>query len=697
MKKIVSLFIFLLLLVGCSLSNSPTSKVEELLNKYQTLDSDIKSGIDDVLKEENLNDSQKERYRKVIEKQYRNLAYEIKDERIDGDTATITVEIEVIDYKKLNSLASGLWSRNLPIEADRGNIYTVDGEAIASNLTTTSLVFIPNQIKNKDLVAEKISEILDVPKSKIEEHLYKKSMMEKVHPEGRRLSYEIADKIENLHFDGVYLLKESKRYYPHNEMLSHVLGYVGIDNQGLSGLELEYDDILTGEYGSIQYFSDAKGNNLERNSVYVEPEDGLDIYLTVDYGIQSSIERELDNVVLRYNPDGAWAIAMDPNTGEILGMSSRPNFNPNSYKDYDTETINRNMAIWASYEPGSTFKILTLSAAVNEGKVDLLKDTFYDGGSVNVDGARIKCWKHGGHGSQTFLEVVQNSCNPGFVELGNRLGKETLFDYINKFGYGKKTGIDLNGEATGILFSLDKVGPVELATTAFGQGVSVTALQQVVAVSAAINGGTLYKPYIVKRVAYHENGQIIKEVKPTIVRDNIVTKDTSEKVRMTLESVVSLGTGRNAYIDGYRVGGKTGTAQKVNNGIYMQGNYIVSFIGFLPANDPKIVVYLAIDNPKGVTQYGGTVSAPIVKNIMEDAITSLNIEKQDGGTEKKYQWYDKKYYNVPNVVGKSKKEATSMLKSFSVEYSGSGDVVVSQSPDSDSRIAEGEKVRLYLG
>lgn len=605
--------------------------------------------------------------------------------------------IEVIDYKKLNSLASGLWSRNLPIEADRGNIYTVDGEAIAGNLTTTSLVFIPNQIKNKDLVAEKISEILDVPKSKIEEHLYKKSMMERVHPEGRRLSYEIADKIENLHFDGVYLLKESKRYYPHNEMLSHVLGYVGIDNQGLSGLELEYDDILTGEYGSIQYFSDAKGNNLERNSVYVEPEDGLDIYLTVDYGIQSSIERELDNVVLRYNPDGAWAIAMDPNTGEILGMSSRPNFNPNSYKDYDTETINRNMAIWASYEPGSTFKILTLSAAVNEEKVDLLKDTFYDGGSVNVDGARIKCWKHGGHGSQTFLEVVQNSCNPGFVELGNRLGKETLFDYINKFGYGKKTGIDLNGEATGILFSLDKVGPVELATTAFGQGVSVTALQQVVAVSSAINGGTLYKPYIVKRVAYHDNGQIIKEVKPTIVRDNIVTEDTSEKVRMTLESVVSLGTGRNAYIDGYRVGGKTGTAQKVNNGIYMQGNYIVSFIGFLPANDPKIVVYLAIDNPKGVTQYGGTVSAPIVKNIMEDAITSLNIEKQDGGTEKKYQWYDKKYYTVPNVVGKSKKEATSMLKSFSVEYSGSGDVVVNQSPDSDSRIAEGEKVRLYLG
>ena len=384
--------------------------------------------------------------------------------------------IEVIEYGKLNTLASNLWSRNLPIEADRGKIYTVDGEIVAGNLTTTSLVFIPNQIKDKEIVATKISEILGLSKEKIEEHLYKNSMMERVHPEGRRLSYEIADKIEDLKFDGVYLLKESKRYYPHDEMLSHVLGYVGIDNQGLSGLELEYDDILTGEYGSIQYFSDAKGNNLERSSVYVEPEDGLDIYLTVNYSIQTSIERELNNVVSKYNPEGAWAIAMDPNTGEILGMSSRPNFDPNNYQDYDAETINRNMAIWASYEPGSTFKILTLSSAVNEKKVDLLKDTFYDGGSVNVDGARIKCWKAGGHGSQTFLEVVQNSCNPGFVELGRRLGKETLFAYIDKFGYGKKTGIDLNGESSGILFSLSKVGPVELATTAFGQGVSVTAL-----------------------------------------------------------------------------------------------------------------------------------------------------------------------------------------------------------------------------
>ena len=260
-----------------------------------------------------------------------------------------------------------------------------------------------------------------------------------------------------------------------------------------------------------------------------------------------------------------------------------------------------------------TFKIVTLASSLEEKTVNLQTDVFHDGGSVNVDGARIKCWKNGGHGTQTFLEVVQNSCNPGFVELGNRLGKEKLFSYINDFGFGKKTGIDLNGEATGILFNLNKVGPVELATTAFGQGVSVTAIQQITAVSAAINGGTLYKPKIVKRIVEHETGDIIKEFSNEEVR-KVISEESSKQVRYALESVVALGTGRNAYIENYRVGGKTGTAQKVNNGVYMTGNYIVSFIGFLPADNPEVIVYVAIDNPKGLTQYGGTVHALLSEN-----------------------------------------------------------------------------------
>ena len=338
--------------------------------------------------------------------------------------------IQVIDYKKLNELANSLWSRNLPIEADRGRIYTVDGTIVADNLTTVSLVFIPNQVKDKEKVAQDIADILGCDVSKIEEHLYKYSSIERVHPEGRRLSYEIADQIEALNYDGVYLVKESKRTYPNDELLAHVLGYVGIDNQGLSGLELQYDEYLTGEAGAIQYYSDAKGQKLSLNEVYVEPEDGMDIYLTVNYELQTAIERELDNIVTKYNPEGAWILAMDPNTGEILGMGSRPAFDPNNYQDYSTEEINRNLAIWASYEPGSTFKIVTLSSALEEGVVDL-DEHFYDGGSVTIDGARIKCWKAGGHGDQTFLEVVENSCNLG-VDTRTHIKVNKVFNYQDK-------------------------------------------------------------------------------------------------------------------------------------------------------------------------------------------------------------------------------------------------------------------------
>ncbi len=518
--------------------------------------------------------------------------------------------IQVIDYGKLNGLANDLWSRNLPIEADRGNIFTSDGFNIASNLTTVSLIFIPNQIdkSKKNEIANNIASILGCDVKYIKKYLDKNSSIERVHPYGRRLSYDVASKIESLGYEGVYLVKESKRVYPYEMLLCHVLGYVGIDNQGLSGLELEYDKYLMGSAGSIQYYSDAKGNRLNMTSDYVQPANGMNIELTINYKIQAAMERELDNAMVKYKADASWAIAMDPNSGEILGMVSRPGFDPNNYKKYSIEEINRNLAIWSTYEPGSTFKIITLASSLEEETVDLEKDTFFDGGSVNVDGARIKCWKHGGHGSQTFLEVVQNSCNPGFVELGRRLGKDKLFGYINKFGFGKKTGIDLNGEGLGILFSLDRVGPVELATTAFGQGVSVTALQQIVAVSAAINGGTLYKPYIVKRITDSETNNVILENNSVMVR-RVISEETSKKVRYALESVVALGTGRNAYIENYRVGGKTGTAQKVSNGRYMVGNYITSFIGFLPSDNPQIVIYVAIDNPKGISAYGGTVVA----------------------------------------------------------------------------------------
>ena len=602
--------------------------------------------------------------------------------------------IQVIDYDKLNSKASGLWSRNLPIKADRGLVFDRNGFVFADNLTTTSLVVIPNQIKDKKLVSKKLSKTLGISYDDMYKHVNKKTSIERVHPEGRRLSYEVADKIKSLKIDGVYLVKESQRYYPFDTYMSHTLGYVGIDNQGLSGLELIYDDYLTGKDGAIKYFSDAKGNKLKLSEVYEKPQNGMNLTLTINKKIQESIERELDNAVIKYKPDMAIALAMDPNSGEILGISSRPNFSPNNYKKYSVEEINRNLPIWATYEPGSTFKIITLAAALEEGKVDLEKDTFNDTGSIRVENATLHCWKHGGHGHETFLEVVENSCNPGFVVLGQRVGKTKLFDYIKRFGFGKKTGVDLNGEATGIIFDLKNVGPVELATTAFGQGVSVTPIQQVVAVSAAINGGILYKPYIVKSINEPETNTVIKENKKTVIR-KVITEKTSKKVRYALESVVSNGTGRTAYIDGYRVGGKTGTAQKVSNGRYLFNNYVLSFIGFLPADNPQIVVYLAIDNPKGVNQYGGVIAGPPAKAILADAIKALNIKKPSGGMEKEYTYLDRKYKDVPNVVGMNKDKAKEMLKDFKVKIEGAGDKVLYQSPEAKSRIYEGETVRVF--
>ena len=604
--------------------------------------------------------------------------------------------IQVIDYKKLKNLASDLWSRDLPLEADRGLILDRNGVILADNLTTTSLVLIPNQIKDKELTSTKLAEILGVSKEEMDKHVNKLTSIERVHPEGRRLSFEIADKINDLKLPGVYLVKEAKRYYPYNDLLSHVLGYVGIDNQGLSGLELEYNSYLTGENGAIKYFADAKGNKLELSDIYMAPTSGMNIELTIDYNIQVSLERELDNAVKTLNPDMALAVVMDPNTGEILGMSSRPTYNPNNYKNYTQEVLSRNLPIWASYEPGSTFKISTFAAALEENLIDMENDHFYDSGSVHIGSTRIGCWKAGGHGDQTFLQVLQNSCNPGFVKLGQMLGKERLFSYIKKFGFGEKTGIDLNGEGKGIIFDLDRVGELELVTTAFGQGVSVTPIQQVTAVSSIVNGGNLLKPFIVKSILEPATNSIIKSNMPQTVRKT-VSKETSDKMRYALETVVALGGGKAAYIDGYRVGGKTGTAQKVENGRYLENNYIMSFMAVVPANDPKAVLYVALDNPKNTALLSSYTTTPIARRILLDIIDALDIEKQSGQVEKDYTWEDKIYYEVPKVEGMDVNDAKKLLTNWHIEYVGSGNKVITQSPRASERLAADETIVLLLG
>lgn len=592
--------------------------------------------------------------------------------------------------------AENLWSREIPFEPERGEIVDRNGVALATNMSAPTVYVFPRQVKDPAVAAEKLAAVLNGSKEKIYKQITEKELIVRV-SEGRKISNEKAAEVRNLELSGVYVGEDSKRYYPFGEYLSHVLGFTGIDNQGLMGLELYYDEQLKGKKGSVQFYADAKHNRMnDKADEYQAPVDGLDLKLTIDSKVQTIIERELDIAEATYKPDGAIAIAMDPNTGEVLGMSSRPSFNPTHFQEVAPEVYNRNLPVWSTYEPGSTFKIITLAAALEEGKVDLEKDHFHDSGSVKVDGATLHCWKRGGHGSQSFLEVVQNSCNPGFVELGQRLGKETLFKYIKDFGFGEKTGMDLQGEGKGILFNLDRVGPVELATTAFGQGVSVTPIQQVTALSAAINGGTLYTPYIAKELVDPVSGEVVMKTSPTAKR-KVISEETSKEIRHALETVVAQGTGGKAFVEGYRVGGKTGTAQKVKNGRYMENNHIVSFIGFAPADDPQLVVYVAVDNPKGTIQFGGTVAAPIVGNIMGDSLRALGVKPRKEQIEKvRKGWDDPVMIEVPDMVGMTKTEIREIFVNFKIDASGQGSTVVKQTPQGGIKLKEGSTIRLYF-
>jgi len=596
----------------------------------------------------------------------------------------------------LTERAKNSWNREIPFEPKRGEILDRNGVALATNMSAPTIYVIPRQIVNPQETAEKLANVLNANVEDIYRRITKKSSIERIQ-EGRKISNEKAEEVRNLNLKGVYIAEDSKRHYPFGTYLSHVLGFTGIDNQGLMGLELSYDEALRGERGSVQFYSDAKGRRMENMAdEYQPPVDGLNLILTIDSRIQTIIERELDNAEALYNPEGMIAIAMDPNNGEILAMASRPSFDPANYQEVPPEIYNRNLPIWSTYEPGSTFKIITLAAALEEGKVDLENEHFYDPGHIEVAGSHLHCWKDGGHGSQTFLEVVQNSCNPGFVELGNRLGKETLFDYIYAFGFGKKTGIDLAGEGSGILFNLDRVGPLELATTAFGQGVSVTPIQQVVAVSAAINGGILYQPYIAKELVNPETGEVVMRKSP-VAKRRVISEETSETLRYALESVVAQGTGKNAFVDGYRVGGKTGTAQKAKDGVYLENNHIVSFIGFAPSDDPQIVVYVAIDNPKGTIQFGGTVAAPVVGKIIEDAMRVLEVEPRKYQIEKEMTWLDTPLVEVPDLTGMTKQEIYQKFYNLRLESEGEGKTVIDQSPEPGKKVKEGSIIRVYFG
>lgn len=603
--------------------------------------------------------------------------------------------LQIFNSGTLVDRAEGLWSHNLPIEGQRGIIYDRNHNTIVDNEVAPSVIVIPRQVTDVERTSEVLAEVLEVSVEEANRHVTQKVLIERIQPEGRKLSLEQVQAIQEANLDGVYLVNDVKRSYPYGSLLAHTLGFTGIDNQGITGLEYVYNDYLMGENGVWKYFSDTKGNSLPQFSDdYASASRGLDMELTIDLHLQEILEREFDNAVAKYSPDQMIGLIMDPNTGEILAMASRPTYEPENYQDYDQEIYNRNLPIWSTYEPGSTFKIVTYSAALEEG-VMKLEDRFFDPGYAIVDGVRIRDWKAGGHGDQSMLEVIMNSCNPGFIELGQRLGKEKLFEYIRAYGFNEKTGVDMLGESQGIIFNPDNIGNVELATSSFGQGNSVTPIQLVTAVSAAVNGGNLMQPYIVKRMLHPYTNEVLYEREPSVKR-RVISEETSETMRYALEMVGSQGSGKSAYIDGYRVGGKTGTAQKAKDGAYISGEYILSFVGIAPMDDPQLVVYVAIDNPKNTIQYGGVVAAPIARSILAEALPYIGVEPREEQIEKKYLWTDTKYITIPDFIGKERKEIESSYL-YNIEFYGEGSKVISQQPEAYSRTIEGGTVRLYLG
>ena len=605
--------------------------------------------------------------------------------------------ITFIDSNKINILANELWKRDIPVQSSRGLICDRNGNVIVGNKLAYTVASINKQIKDKDATAKTLSEILGCSQEAILAHLKKNNSLEIIKPEGRRITDEQAKKINSLDLPGIYLTADSQRYYPYGSTLGQVLGFCGIDMQGLSGIEYQYDDYLTSQTGALSIYTDAKGNLMhDTTSVYKASTPGMNIYLTIDMNLQQILDGVIQNAINQYDPEQVMGLIVDTQNGEVLAMTSYPYFEPSHYQDYDSEIYNRNLPIFYSFELGSTFKIFTYSVALELGLFDM-NNFFYCGGSTVVADRKIRCWKAGGHGSQTFLEVIQNSCNPGFMELGRRIGVENFYKYLNLYGFTEKTGIDIQGESKGIVMSKKNCGPVELATQSFGQTSAYTPIQLVMAAIAATNGGSLLQPYILKEI--HNYTDEILYTNQKKVKRQVISEKTSSLMRYALENVCALGTGRNAFIEGYRVGGKTGTAQKISStGGYIQGEYILSFLGLAPMNNPRIAVYLAIDHPKNVVQYGGTVAAPLVGEVIEQSLNYLGVKRDyENQIEKNLRWFlDTPTYKVENYIGKTKKEIKNS-SFYNYVFYGEGDKVIYQSPDAGEKIKEGDSILLYLG
>ncbi len=603
------------------------------------------------------------------------------------------VKIQLIDGAELEEKAISQQTKNTTLSATRGKILDATGVVLARNATAYKVVLWPNSINNseRERVAKELSDLLEMDFATVLKKVSDTSKQEIVL--ARQVEREIVDQIVSLKLGiGVGTAIDTKRYYTAGRLFSQLLGFTTVDGEGQAGLEQKYEKYLAGEDGRMITETDRKGNALAYGvQEVIEATDGCDLVLTTNAVMQSALEKACAEALEVNNASNVQGIIMNCKTGAILAMTTQPDYDPNAPPRNDSEllaSLMRNRLATDAYEPGSTFKIVTLASALDSHSVSV--DTgFSCPGYCYVNGERIKCWKHGGHGSQTLIKAVQNSCNPSFVQMALNMGTETFYDYIYSFGFGATTGSGVAGESAGIVTHQKYITQNTLARIGFGQSIAVTPLQLVTAVSAAVNGGNLMQPYVVDSVIARDGTAILKN-EPTVLR-RVISAETSALVRQILESVVTEGSGKNAAIPGYRVGGKTGTAQKYGeDGKVAEGRLIASFIGFAPADDPEFVCLILVDEPQVGVIFGSTVAAPFVKQVMEETLRYAGY-LPEGGDEG---------VSVPDLSGLTIAEAQRRLKELGLTATfqdAETELVTAQAPLAGATVMKGSGVLLYTG
>lgn len=626
--------------------------------------------------------------------------------------------IMIFKSNEYSALAYEQWTSEVKIDAKRGRILDRNGTELAVSANVYRVDFDLNSIRSylskqegksqyttTESIAPLIAEAVNMDVNDVQKKLDSKL------PSGldagsatliRRIEKAEADKIKALNISGIIVSPDTKRYYPNNNYLAHVLGSTNIDGKGLTGIELEYNDELAGVPGMKITELDNKSEDLPYTiSQFTAPVDGKDVVLTIDEKIQSFAEKVAEQAYLDNKAVAASVLVMDPKTGEVLAMVNKPDFDPNTpyagienfEGSNDGEKLQkmwRNRLVNDTFEPGSIFKVVTSITAMEENVVSA-NDTFQCNGSLTFGNRTIKCWRTQGHGSQTFPEIIQNSCNVGFMQLGEKIGKEKLCEYIKKFGFGQITDIDLPGEASGIVKSVDKISQTDLATIAFGQTNTVNSVQYMAAFNAVANGGTWIQPHVMKEITHEEDGTKIVDRNFDPTKKTVASEENTKLLRSYLENVVTAGSATSTYIEGYHIGGKTGTAQKVINGVYQPSKYISSFVGMAPVDDPKVTIMITVDEPSNGAYYAGQVCVPYAKTLFSDIFNYL-----DSNFSVENENYIAKDVVIPEVRGLKLSDAEKTLKDSKISYEieGTGNTVKTITPFPGYTIKEGQKVTI---